>query len=918
MRQRLRVLRARLSGLLRRDPLDADFREELRTHEAMLTEDLERRGVPRDEARRRARIVLGNPTALAQQHRERRTWRLLPDVGADVRVALRQFRRRPGFTLIAILTMALGIGVNTTVFSALNAVALRPLPIAGADRVVRVERWAQSGLRGTSQFVYSYAEYTWLRDRLDVLADLVAISLPAPVNSRTPQELATTGTSEEPYVVEFVSDNFFSSLGPPVQLGRPPTRDELRISSSAPVIFLSDRGWRTRFGADPSIVGTAIRLNGASYTVVGVGAPTFIGIGNPPAPPDFWASLGLKVAMMSGLDWMTLPSVKPLRLIGHVVPTASIAAASARASSFAAPLVIEFPSADPTINLTLEPATYFGETNDPRFLLFISLLAVVVGLILLAACANLTNMLLARAAGRTREFALRLAIGASRGRVIRQLLVESILLSLSGGAFALMLAAWASHVLWVRVAEAVQIFAGGRGALLVDLSPDVRVFAFAMALAAVAGVVFGLAPARQLARTDLVTGLGDTGASHGRWSNRPRLRTWLIASETAIAMTLAIVAGLLARGLDRGGSAQASIDTRHLYYVGYASDPDPVKAASFQRQLLQRLIADPAVSAGTLMSTIPFAGTWTREVYGGAESTPSMIFSHLKTVSSTYFATMGVPLVRGRGFTLDEANGGAPVAVVSAGAARRLWPDRDPIGQTIRFSTEPRRGGPLSAFTVIGVASDARTVNISRDDPAFVYWPTNRANEYTLVIRSTRSAPGVTTAVREVLGTMDPSLVRTLAVVQIEDGFVRPQRILPAAIGTFAMALAVLSLVLAAAGIFGIVSFVASQRTREFGIRTAIGATSARLLRLVLTEGLAPVGIGMALGLVAATGIAAIFRSVLQLSPSSPDLLFGVGAFDPLTFVVMTIVVSVAALTAAAVPAWRAGRVDPLAALRRS
>lgn len=918
MRQRLSVLRARLSGLLRRGPPDLDFREELRAHEAMLTEDLERRGVPPDEARRRARIVLGNPTALAQQHRERRTWRLLPDVGADVRIALRQFRRRPGFTLIAILTMALGIGVNTTVFSALNAVALRPLPIAGADRAVRVERWAQSGLRGTSQFVYSYAEYTWLRDRLDVLADLVAISLPAPVNSRDPQELATTGTAEEPYVVEFVSDNFFASLGPPVQLGRPLTREELRISNSAPVIFLSDRGWRTRFGADPSIVGTAIRLNGASYTVVGVGAPTFIGIGNPPAPPDFWASLGLKVAMTSGLDWTTLSSVKPLRLIGHVVPTASIAAASARARSFAAALVAEFPSADPTINLTLEPTTYFGETNDPRFLLFISLLAVVVGLILLAACANLTNMLLARAAGRTREFALRLAIGASRGRVIRQLLVESVLLSLAGGAVALMLAAWASHVLWVRVAEAVQVFSGGRGALLVDLSPDVRVLGFAMALAAVAGIVFGLAPARQLAGTDLVTGLGDTGASQGLWSHRPRLRTWLIASETAIAMTLAIVAGLLARGLDRGGSAQASIDTRHLYYVGYASVPDPVKAASFERQLLQRLTADPAVSAGTLMSTIPFAGTWTRDVYGGSDSTSSTIFSHLKTVSSTYFATMGVPLVRGRGFTLDEADTGAPVAVVSASAARRLWPDRDPIGQTIRFSPEPRRGGSLAAFTVIGVASDARTVNISRDDPAFVYWPTKRSDEYALVIGSTRSSSAITTAIRQALGTMDQNLLRTLAVVQIEDGFVRPQRVLPAAIGTFAMALAVLSLALAAAGIFGIVSFVASQRTREFGIRTAIGATSSRLLRLVLTEGLAPVGIGMVLGLVAATGIAAIFRSVLQLSPSSPDLLFGVGAFDPLTFAAMTLVVSVAALSAAALPAWRAGRVDPLTALRRS
>jgi predicted permease len=918
VRQRLHVLCTRLGGLLRRGRLDADFREELRSHEAMLTEDLVDRGAPPDEARRRARVVLGNPAALAQEHREGRTWRLVPDVTADIRVAARQFRRRPGFALVAVLTIALGIGVNTTVFSALNAVALRPLPIAGADRAVRVERWPQSGGRGTNQFVYSYAEYHWLRDRLDVLGDLVAVSLPVLVSSQPPQELVAAPVAEEPYTAEFVSDNFFTSLGGRAELGRPMTPDELRSPDSAPIIFLSDRGWRTRFHADRSIVGSAIRLNGSSFTVIGVAAPTFIGIGNPPVPPDFWAPLGLKVAMTSGLDWTTLISVRPLRLIGHVRPGASIAAASTRAGSFAGGLSREFSASDPTVNLTLEPATYFGETNDPRFLLFVSLLAVVVGLILLAACANLTNMLLARAAGRTREIAVRLAIGASRGRVVRQLLVESVLLSLAGGAIALALSEWASHLLWVRVAEAVQTVAGGRGAFLVDLSPDLRVLAFAMALAAAAGIAFGLAPARQLARTDLVSGLSDAGAGPGAGPSRSRLRSWLIASETAIAMTLAIVAGLLGRGLGRGESAQASIDTRHMYYVGYASDPDPTKAAGLQRQLVQRLVADPAVTAATLMSTVPFAGTWTREVVGDAASGPSTIISHLKTVSSTYFGTMGIALLRGRGFTTDETDTGAPVAVVSAGAARRLWPDRDPIGQRIRFSTESRRGGSLSTFTVVGMAGDARTVNISRDDPAFVYWPTRRADEYMLLIRSTRPASAVTAAVRGAVAALDPRLMRTLAIVEIEDGFVRPQRVLPAAIGTFGTALAVLSLVLAAAGVFGIVSFVASQRIREFGIRTAIGATASRLVRLVLTEGLAPVAVGMVIGLVAAAGIAEVFRSVLLISPSAPDLLYGVGALDPMTFVAMTTVVATAALAAAAVPAWRAGRVDPLAALRQS
>jgi predicted permease len=431
------------------------------------------------------------------------------------------------------------------------------------------------------------------------------------------------------------------------------------------------------------------------------------------------------------------------------------------------------------MKLTLEPATYFGETNDPRFLLFVSLLAVVVGLILLASCANLTNMLLARGAGRTREIALRLAIGASRGRVVRQLLVETLLLSIVGGAIAIALASWASHLLWVRAAEAVQIVAGGRGGLRVDLSPDLRVLGFVTALAAITGIACGLAPARQLVRANLVPGLTDDDAGPGGPRARLRLRTWLIASQTATAMTLAIVAGLLARGLGRADVAQASIDTRHLYSVGYASDPNPATAASQQQQLVRRLTANPAMSGVTLMSTLPFGGTWTREVFGNDRDGASTIISHLKTISSTYFDTMGIPLVRGRAFTPDEASTGAPVAIVSASAARRLWPGGDPIGRQLRFSTQARRGGPLLAFTVIGISSDARTVNVSRDDPAFVYWPTSHADEYALLIRSPRPTAVVTAAVRAAVASLDPRLLRTLAIVQIEDGLVRPSASCP-------------------------------------------------------------------------------------------------------------------------------------------
>lgn len=913
----LRILTARLTGLFSDSHTDADFKEELRAHEALLTDDLVRRGWTPDQARRQARLSLGNPTSLTQDRRERLVWAPFRGLTADVRFAARQLRAHPGFTLAAALTMALGIGVNTTVFSALNAVALRPLPIAGANRAVRLERWFDSQRRGNIQFLYSYAEYRYLQDGLDTVSDLVAVSAPIQVTRLPIAQFSSRESSDEPpFLAQLVSENFFTNLGVRAEVGRPPTAEEVRTPGGEPVIFLSDAGWRARFNADPAIAGQAITLNGSRFTIVGVAEPAFIGIGNPPEAPDFWAPLGLKVALNSGAEWRTEPAIRALQLIGHLPPSASLAAASARTTAMAPAFTREFPSGDPTIGLTLERATFFGETNDPRFALFVVALAALVGLILLAACANLANMLLARAAGRTREIAVRLSLGAGRARIIRQLLVESVLLSWIGATIALVVSTWSSHLVWMRVAESVQMFAGGRGAFIVDLSPDRRVLLFTSAVATIAGVLFGLAPARQLSRTDIVTQVKASSATL-QGPRKSRLRSILVAGQVAVSMTLAVTAGLLARGVVRGFSAEAGFDTRHLYSVGYASDPDPARALATQRALVRQLSGDPVISSVALVDHLPFTGTRTRPVVadapdGGTRHTLSL----LNTVSGSYFDTIGIPVVRGRVFTPDDAAAGTPVAVVSEGAARALWPGRDPIGQRVRYAEQFRPNSSILSFTVIGVVADARTTNISRVDPAFVYTPTKASEEYMVLVRSPYDRRAIVSAARTAAVAVDPPLLRSLTIDNLEDRFVHLQRVLPATINMFALALAALALALAAAGVYGVVSFLASQRDGEVAVRLALGATRRDVVLLVLQQGLAPVAAGMAIGLGCAVALSAMLRALLA-APGSPDLLFGLDAFDPTTFLVVTIVVAAASLVAAAGPAWRTAKVDPIVALKR-
>src|SRR5579872_251915 len=421
----LSVLLSRIRAPLHRRRIDADFESEVGVHLDLLIEENMRRGMNRDEAQRMARIALGGITQLKERNRERSGVPHLEILVQDLRYAARMLLRSPGFSGIALLTLALGIGVNTTLFTAVNAIALKTLPVRDAGSIVRLERWFESGNRGNGQYAYSYAEYVFLRDHNQVFSHLIAASFLFP-SAAAPGPAPGRSRNSFPVHGQLVSGEYFSELGANTIAGRTFLPEENETPGAHSVVVLSHFFWQRAFNSDPNIVGKTIVLNGALFNIVGVTRSDFIGTGNPPQVPDFWAPL-----MLEGHG---LPVIHDYQLLGRLKSGVVLAQAQAAINVLGRQFEKENPADDRTTSITLERATLFGETNDIRFQAFVALLMIIVGMVLLIACANIANMLLARAGARSKEIAVRLALGASRRRVVRQLLTESILLGLCGGA----------------------------------------------------------------------------------------------------------------------------------------------------------------------------------------------------------------------------------------------------------------------------------------------------------------------------------------------------------------------------------------------------------------------------------------------------------------------------------------------------
>ena len=824
---------------------------------------------------------------LEPQSRGLNAMALFSDLWQDLRYSIRTLRQNPGFAIVAVFTLALGIGVNTGIFTLLNAIALRPLPVADSGRVMSVYQSFRGkfgrNIRNSISY-FSYPEYLNYRDNNHVFSGLaVSTDASASLGGANPQRIEG----------QIVSCNFFAVLGRQPVLGREFTAEECSKADAAPVTILSHAFWTAQFHADRHAIGSTILLNRRAFTVIGIGPPDFAGTGV--ISSSYWAPIVMQSTLIPGSAMVpdTNSNFSWLEMLGRLKPGISTARARADLAVIAGRIDRSYPGR--TTTLAVDTATYLREPGARTAVLAGSAVALLaVGMVLLIACANVANLLLARAAARQKEIAIRLSAGASRGRLIRQLLTESTLISLTGGAFGSLLAFWSFESLYTIVLSNLP---AGTPPLALNLTPDLRVLGYAVAISAVTGILFGLLPALQATRPDLISALKEEGSGFAGHISAGWLRSALVVAQVSVCLVLLIAAGLLTRGLQSAQTVDPGFEMKGVvatYFDLEQQGYDNAHALQFHRQLIERVSAIPGVDAASQAVTVPLGGSsyGTMIELDGVQGPQQIKFNN---ISPAFFSLLGIPILQGRGFT--EAEG--QTAIISEGTARRFWPHQNPLGKTFRMGKEKL------SYEVIGVARDIRASNLASVDKTFLYFPA-KLEYQTSQNLLTHTNGNVATAVkliRDAAHSLDPNIIVIAKPLEERlDIWRLPSRIL----ASLTAALGLLGLLLASLGIYGLVSYAVSSRTREIGIRMTLGANPVEILGLILKQAMRPVVLGLLIGL-AACAAASRLMSVL---------LYGVSPFDPLTFGGVALFLAGTALLACYIPAKRATRVDPMEALR--
>ena len=911
----LRRILARLGNLFRNNRAEQELAREVASHLALMADDFERRGMSREEAQMTAKRAYGGVEQVKQAHRNERSLMWLEHTIQDLRHAVRALARSPVFTLVAIVTIALGVGINTTLFTAYNAVALKPLPVANASSVVRLRRTLESHIIGDPQYAFSYPEYANLRDHQNVLQDVVAASWPVRVLAAVQDEAPGSAIQFRPAQAEIVSPNYFGALGINAMLGCVFGAEENGGPGGNPVIVLSYPYWQRRFHGDMHVLGRVLKLGSTSFTVIGVAPPDFTGTSLNPQVPDLWAPVSMQEELVPGQDWLHKPTDFEFQVLARLDPGVAMKQAEAETDALVRQFAATYTWRDHTLAVAMERTAFFGNTNDPRFRAGVGAVMVIFALVLLEACANVTNMLVARGATRQKEISVRLALGASRARVVRHLLTESLLLALGGGVVGLALAAASGKLLWIALDQMLVRQLGSDFALSLKLNPDARVLTYALVLSLATGFIFGLSPALQFTKPDLNTSLKDESTSFGRGVTRSRLRGFLIAGQVAVSMLLLSSAGLLIRGLMRSQNAEPGFETHRVYLVRANFGDDPVKAAAAFHRMIAWLKTLPELD-NVSYGTAPMMGTWTPPITverpGALEGS-----MHDRTLagyaSDSYLSTLGIGLLRGRNFTVRESATGAHVAVISASTAQLFWRNEDALGK--RFKLDLHLDGKLTEFEIIGIAKDVRFANLTRVDPARVYLAADPALIQPIFVSFRGDQQGTLSAMWTRIRNYDPDLLASVSFWNVETMLLAPQRTLARALATLAVILALLALSLAGIGIYGVMAYVVSQRTQEIGIRIALGASARHVLQRIALEGLSPVTLGAVVGLSAGAGLSLLLHRTLAF-PGSIDFLYGVSFYDPITFFAIFIFLVLVSLAGSLGPALKAINIDPLVALR--
>jgi predicted permease len=854
----------------------------------------------------------------------------------DVRFALRTFLKNPGFALLAILTLALGIGANTAIFTVLDAVLLRSLPVAQPSQLVVLTNpdahGMSNGSEGGERGLLAYSEFEYLRDHQEVFSGIFAadstlaqvnVTISNPSGGSNVGSSVVSRTAQDSARIRMASGDYFSTLGVRPIIGRAFGPEVDRTRNTYPVAVISHAFWRQRFGADPQVVGRKIEIHQTSFEIIGVTPPGFFGetVGE---AADIWVPMTMQEAIYPGDDLLTaFPSGTIdqrmwLQVMARLKPGVSLTQASAN-------LNVVFPGyvseAAKRYKLSAEEAKGYsdqtikvqpgarGASTLHGFSEPLKLLMALVGLVLLIACANLANLLLARGAARQREFAVRLSIGAGRGRLIRQLLTESFLLAILGAMLGVVLAQWADSLLLRMVSPAGSV---GQEAIQLSLRPDARVLAFTFAVALLTALLFGLIPALRATRLDLSPMLksGASGATVDGHSRRFPVGKILVVAQVSISLVLLVAAGLFVRSLERLSEVNLGYKTERLLLFRVRPIPAGYKDAAIPRlleELLDKFKAIPGVSGATLSADGLFSHSESADPISVEGYTPQpgeLLHSRMDQVGPDYFSVMGMPILSGREITALDSGNGPRVAVINQAFAKQFFPNTNPIGKRV---TDTYPGNTASA-EIVGVVADAKYNSLREETPTRLYnpifnpfWPEQSA---IYEIRTAADPATVFAALRAAVHDANS------AIPEIEihsmSGLVNDSLQTDHFVARLSAAFGILAIILASVGLYGIMAFTVARRTRDIGIRMALGARRSSIVWKVLGETLILMLIGIAVGMPIALAGTRLIKTML----------FGLGAADPVAITAAGAILAIIAALAGYIPARRASQVDPMVALR--